>query len=53
MDNVIKKLKEYKTEIDLKNRFNYDFIVSANIFNSHEIDELSKTANLYEKNTIF
>ncbi len=50
MDNVIKKLKEYKTEIDLKNRFNYDFIVSTNIFNSHEIDELSKATNPYEKN---
>jgi hypothetical protein len=36
MENVIKILKNYSKKIDLKKRFDFNFDISNNIFNSVE-----------------
>jgi len=50
MKNVIEKLKEHKTEIDLRKRFEYNFDISTEIFNPSETKELTETHNLFDRN---
>jgi hypothetical protein len=50
MKNVIEKLKEYSNQIDLKKRFDYNFDVSDEIFNSSESKQLSAEDNPFEQN---
>lgn len=50
MQNVIKKLKEYSNQIDLKERFDYNFNDSDNIFNPSETKRLKTYKNPFEQN---
>ncbi len=49
MQNVIKKLKEYSNQIDLKERFNYNFDNSDKIFSSSDTNRLKKYKNPFEQ----
>lgn len=40
MKNVIEKLKKFSTQIDLKNRFDFNFDINDNIFSSEETEQL-------------
>lgn len=50
MQNVIKKLKEYSNQIDLKERFDYNFNNSDKIFNSSETNRLQTYKNPFDQN---
>ena len=50
MQNVIKKLKEYSNQIDLTERFNYNFDHSDKIFSSSETNRLKTYKNPFEQN---
>lgn len=50
MQNVIKKLREYSSQIDLKKRFDYNFNVNDEIFNSKEIKRLLIHQNAFDQN---
>lgn len=50
MQNVIKKLKEYSNQIDLKERFDYNFDDSDKIFSSSDTNRLKTYKNPFEQN---
>ena len=50
MEKVIKTLKNYSKQIDLKERFDFNFDVSNNIFNSAEKKQLIVKKNAFEQN---
>jgi len=50
MKKVIEKLQEYSTQIDLKERFDYNFNASDEIFNSKETNKLLAHKNPFEQN---
>ena len=50
MQKVIKKLKEYSNQIDLKQRFDYNFDDSDKIFSSSETNRLKTYNNPFEQN---
>jgi hypothetical protein len=50
MQNVIEKLKEYRNQIDLKKRFDFNFDISDKIFSSAETKRLKTHKNPYEQN---
>ena len=50
MKNVIEKLKEFSKQIDLKERFDFNFDISDKIFSSKEIEQLSTDENPFEQN---
>ena len=50
MENVIKILKNYSKKIDLKKRFDFNFDISNNIFNSVEKNQLIVKKNAFEQN---
>jgi len=50
MKNVIEKLKKYKSQIDLTNRFDYNFNILDTIFDSSETEILSNQKNPFDQN---
>lgn len=50
MKNVIEKLKIYSKQIDLEERFNYNFDISDELFSVSDKDELSSNSNPYDQN---
>ncbi|MCC1485633.1 hypothetical protein [Winogradskyella immobilis] len=50
MQNVIRKLKEFSTQIDLKKRFDFNFDVSDKIFSSAENKRLKTHNNPFDQN---
>lgn len=48
--NVIDKLKEYSKQIDLKERFDFNFDIDDNIFSSNETERLSTDKNSFDQN---
>jgi hypothetical protein len=50
MHNVIKKLKEYGNQIDLKKRFDFNFDPSDKIFSTEETKLLKTHQNPFEQN---
>ncbi|MBT5529428.1 MAG: hypothetical protein HOK35_09740 [Cytophagia bacterium] len=50
MKNVIEKLKEFSKQIDLKERFDFNFDITDNIFSSIESEQLSANKNPFDQN---
>lgn len=50
MKNVIEKLKKFSTQIDLKNRFDFNFDINDNIFSSEETEQLLTDKNPFDQN---
>lgn len=50
MKNVLNKLHEFNSQIDLKNRFDYVFNNDSKIFTNSEIESLNEKSNNYDKN---
>ncbi|WP_299840378.1 hypothetical protein [uncultured Tenacibaculum sp.] len=50
MKNVIEKLKEFSEQIDLKERFDFNFDITDKIFNSIESEQLSTDKNPFDQN---
>lgn len=50
MKNVIEKLREFSNQIDLKERFNFNFNISDKIFSPLEIEQLSIDKNPFDQN---
>jgi hypothetical protein len=50
MQNVIETLKYYRREIDLKNRFIFNFSIYDKIFSSLETEKLESDKNPFEQN---
>jgi hypothetical protein len=49
MKNVIEKLKEFSEQIDLKERFDFNFDITDKIFSSIESEQLSTDKNPFEQ----
>lgn len=47
--NVIEKLKKFSTQIDLKNRFDFNFDINDNIFSSEETEQLLTDKNPFDQ----
>ena len=50
MKNVIEKLKNFSNQIDLKERFDFNFDINDEIFSSKETEKLSTDNNPFEQN---
>ena len=50
MQNTIEKLKEFSNQIDLKERFDFNFDVSDKIFSSAENERLKAHMNPFDQN---
>ena len=50
MKNVIEKLKEFSNQIDLKERFDFNFDITDKIFSSKETKQLSTDKNPFDQN---
>lgn len=50
MKNVIEKLKKFSEQIDLKERFDFNFDITDKIFSSNESKQLSDEKNSFEQN---
>ena len=50
MKNVIEKLKEFSKQIDLKERFDFNFDINDKIFSSIETEQLSTDKNPFAQN---
>jgi hypothetical protein len=50
MQNVIETLKYYSKEIDLKERFDFNFDISDKIFNSAETEQFKTDKNPFDQN---
>lgn len=50
MKNVIEKLKEFSRQIDLKERFDFNFDITDKIFSSKETEQLSTDKNSFDQN---
>ena len=43
MHNIIDKIKSYSEQINLEERFNYEFKIDVSVLDSHIIEKLSNT----------
>lgn len=50
MKNVIEKLKEFRKQINLQERFNFNFDINDKIFSSKEREQLSIDKNPFDQN---
>ena len=50
MKNVTEKLKDFSNEIDLKERFDFNFEITDEIFGSKETEQLSTDKNPFDQN---
>lgn len=50
MENVVERLIKYRKQIDISNRFDYNFDITDTFFNKSEIDDLSSCDNAYNQN---
>jgi len=50
MRHIVKKLKEYKSKIELRDRFTYEFKLSDKIFSKKDIVFLNQSKNQYDRN---
>lgn len=50
MKNVIEKLREFSSQIDLKERFDFNFDITDNIFSPIESEQLSADNNPFDQN---
>jgi len=52
MHNIIDKIKSYSEQINLEERFNYEFKIDVSVLDSHIIEKLSNTDSAFKKNVI-